>query len=565
MKTYSNLFLSLILLALTSQSSLFANPDEQSSLLAQLYEATDRRDADQQLFQRALAMNDLAIQKAALIGLGRIGDPDTVTLIGSSLYSPQPEIRKHAAYALAISGAEPAYQWLVKRLDSESNTEVKAELLAGIGLLPKAAEDKDKIAIILPFLDDESLAVRAAACDALNYAWSMYRDSISVPNSTQVFKLLSMAQGSAMLADHCLYALTRIRTETALFDKAHLQKTIQAVTAPNHHKLLLALVAEQQDASFGDYVIRSLTHSTDPGVRSQAATAAARLAQSETQNKAYLAVVKDSSSQVKIGFIQGLATIAPTDQSIAWLKHLSEDSSEWVTYRAMSLLFQAQSENYRDRWLAVFDSKSPAQATWESMILQVVAEMDTDAAKAIIRRALSSNHETIRDYAESLQDEQASDGSRPDSKTAKYVAAQAVFGRSLTLKTSRGDITLQLLSAAPYSALNFYQLAMDGYYDGVLFHRVIPNFVAQGGDPTGTGSGGPGYSIREELSFARHERGSVGMATAGKDTGGSQFFFNLKPNWHLDRRYTIFARVTSGLDVMDALERGDYIISIKEN
>jgi cyclophilin family peptidyl-prolyl cis-trans isomerase len=129
----------------------------------------------------------------------------------------------------------------------------------------------------------------------------------------------------------------------------------------------------------------------------------------------------------------------------------------------------------------------------------------------------------------------------------------------VVLKTSRGEITLEMLAEAPVTAANFVRLVKQGFYRGKTFHRVVPNFVVQGGDPRGDGYGGPGYLIRDELTPLRHSRGIVGMATAGKDTGGSQFFINLSPNPHLDGRYTIFAEVTKGMETVDKLEVGDLI------
>lgn len=135
--------------------------------------------------------------------------------------------------------------------------------------------------------------------------------------------------------------------------------------------------------------------------------------------------------------------------------------------------------------------------------------------------------------------------------------------QTATLRTDRGDITLELLAAdAPLTVQNFVSLAESGYFNGTRFHRVIPNFVAQDGDPTGTGSGGPGGSIRDELNRHRYARGAVGMALSGPDTGGSQYFLTLTPQPHLDGGYTVFARVLSGMDVMDRVLQGDRILSI---
>lgn len=128
------------------------------------------------------------------------------------------------------------------------------------------------------------------------------------------------------------------------------------------------------------------------------------------------------------------------------------------------------------------------------------------------------------------------------------------------LITDRGTIELEMLREAPVTAAYFVRLVNQGFYDGLDFHRVVPNFVCQGGDPRGDGSGGPGFLIRDEFSQTSHERGIVGMASAGKDTAGSQFFINQGPNLHLDWQYTAFARVVRGMNVVDALEMGDRII-----
>jgi cyclophilin family peptidyl-prolyl cis-trans isomerase len=124
-----------------------------------------------------------------------------------------------------------------------------------------------------------------------------------------------------------------------------------------------------------------------------------------------------------------------------------------------------------------------------------------------------------------------------------------------TLQTSLGTIELELHPAeAPKTVDNFVKLARDGFYDGVIFHRVIPDFMIQGGDPTGTGSGGPGYSFDDEFNEHKIERGALAMANAGPNTNGSQFFIvttDAAP-W-LDGKHTVFGRVTNGMEVADAI------------
>jgi peptidyl-prolyl cis-trans isomerase B (cyclophilin B) len=133
---------------------------------------------------------------------------------------------------------------------------------------------------------------------------------------------------------------------------------------------------------------------------------------------------------------------------------------------------------------------------------------------------------------------------------------------SATITTNRGDIELDFFAAeAPKTVNNFVFLAHDGYYDGLTFHRVIPGFVAQGGCPHGTGSGGPGYTFEDETKHNphKHETGSLSMANAGPNTNGSQFFICHEAQPHLNGKHTVFGKVTKGMDVVLSLEQGDFI------
>ena len=134
----------------------------------------------------------------------------------------------------------------------------------------------------------------------------------------------------------------------------------------------------------------------------------------------------------------------------------------------------------------------------------------------------------------------------------------------VTIETERGKVVLELAEDdAPNTVANFISLADKGFYNGGVFHRVIPNFMIQGGDPTGKGTGGPGYVIADEFSpLLRHARGVISMANAGPNTGGSQFFITHVPFSHLDGKHAVFGRVTSGMDVVDAIKAGDKIVRI---
>lgn len=151
------------------------------------------------------------------------------------------------------------------------------------------------------------------------------------------------------------------------------------------------------------------------------------------------------------------------------------------------------------------------------------------------------------------------------SAQVREIVARDVAGRPMraSIVTDRGRLELVFYgSDAPLTVANFVALARRGYYNGLGFHRVVPNFVAQDGDPRGDGGGGPGYAIRDELNRRWYDRGAVGMALSGPDTGGSQYFIAHSPQPHLDGHYTVFGHLTDGLAVLDALVQGDRIHSV---
>ena len=136
----------------------------------------------------------------------------------------------------------------------------------------------------------------------------------------------------------------------------------------------------------------------------------------------------------------------------------------------------------------------------------------------------------------------------------------------VSIETNRGNIELELYPQhAPQTVNNFVFLAGQGFYDGVVFHRVIANFMIQSGDPTGTGRGGPGYRFADECygNPLKHERCVISMANAGPNTNGSQFFITHLATPHLDGRHTVFGKVTSGEDIVDTIQQGDTMTSVK--
>ena len=132
-----------------------------------------------------------------------------------------------------------------------------------------------------------------------------------------------------------------------------------------------------------------------------------------------------------------------------------------------------------------------------------------------------------------------------------------------TITTHEGTIVVNLdFKAAPNTVANFVDLANKGFYNGLMFHRVINGFMIQGGDPEGNGQGGPGYTIDNEQNDLKHDAGVISMANRGPDTGGSQFFITQMPQPHLDGKHTVFGKVISGMDVVCRIEPYDPILNI---
>ena len=205
-------------------------------------------------------------------------------------------------------------------------------------------------------------------------------------------------------------------------------------------------------------------------------------------------------------------------------------------------------------------------------ILDALAKQKSSQANEALKSALDSQDHLIRRRAVALLKANGVGDFSARIGTVKTLNTPADYERAISrigkpvnaiVSTSKGQFTISLLPGeAPLNVDNFIRLAKRGYYRGITVHRVVPNFVIQDGDPRGDGNGGPGYQIRCEINEAPYERGAVGMALSGKDTGGSQWFVTHSPQPHLDGGYTVFGNVVEGMKVVDSVVRGDVIRSI---
>jgi cyclophilin family peptidyl-prolyl cis-trans isomerase/HEAT repeat protein len=271
--------------------------------------------------------------------------------------------------------------------------------------------------------------------------------------------------------------------------------------------------------------------------------------------------------------LRALTAFKPADMATIARAHLN-DSDVTIRETAATILgnLPPSEENTRAlaaAWTAATNSSSNDAAL---AILTALGKQKTDAANEHLKQGLKSSDILVRQRAATLlKANGAGDFSsqigtvQTRNTNADYARALGRIGRSVrvVVTTSKGSFTMELLpEAAPLTVDNFVQLAQRDYFRNVTIHRVVPNFVIQGGDPRGDGNGGPGYAIRCEINQLLYDRAAVGMALSGKDTGGSQWFVTHAPQPHLDGGYTVFGRVVAGMDVVDRIVRGDVIQSI---
>jgi cyclophilin family peptidyl-prolyl cis-trans isomerase/HEAT repeat protein len=272
--------------------------------------------------------------------------------------------------------------------------------------------------------------------------------------------------------------------------------------------------------------------------------------------------------------LRAFAAHKPKDLGSVLRKHLQE-SEVVIRATAAELLGELPPDEANAR--ALIDALPVALQDKELndaalAILDSLAKQKTSTANEAIRTALESPDHLIRRKAVALlKANGAGDFSsrigtvQTRHTSADYERAIARIGKTVSavVTTSKGAFTIQLLpDDAPLTVDNFVQLAKRSYFAGITIHRVVPNFVIQDGDPRGDGNGGPGYQIRCEINQVPYERGAIGMALSGKDTGGSQWFATHSPQPHLDGGYTVFGKVVFGMDVVDNIVRGDVIRSI---
>jgi cyclophilin family peptidyl-prolyl cis-trans isomerase/HEAT repeat protein len=330
--------------------------------------------------------------------------------------------------------------------------------------------------------------------------------------------------------------------------------------------------AASVDAEAFLLVVPSLGADRDWSVRAALAGIFAKLAPARVRG-ALEDLLGDADTRVRAPALEALAAIHAPDLPARLSAAL--DAPDFVLRAtAARLMGEARTDDGAAKLVAAY-ARGSSDATYTARVaaLESLAKYGGDAARMTLRRALADPEWPVRTRAAALlaslgETDVMAITPAPIRQSPDFFESDRLlhprYSPVAILETARGTIEIELdVVSAPLSTANFVDLARAGFFTGLKIHRLVPNFVAQAGDPRGDGEGGPGYSIRDELSPTPYVRGTVGMALDFKDTGGSQFFITLSPQPHLDGKYTVFGKVVKGLEVLDQLSQWDVIERVR--
>jgi cyclophilin family peptidyl-prolyl cis-trans isomerase/HEAT repeat protein len=479
------------------------------------------------LAQQGLASPDIKLHAAAAYALAREPRPEGREALRGLLSDPDPWVRGMAARGLGIVGEGADLARLRKLLDDAPPGPIIQALRAARRLVQagSGAAPRDWLPRVRELISDERPGVSLTAIEA-SASW--------LPDPS--------------LGD----ALARLATEGPL----------------RARELALLALAEVKDSRAAQAVALA-ARAGDPVLRARAAEAAGRLADAET-----LTMLGADPQPAVRNAVLGARLEGADAESAA--REALEDADTIV--RATALDFLAEHPSMPLESIEATLAATDADALPDALLAAARAIAARGKAEPLERGRAVEDLEKLAAHSDFLVRREAAarlaDLGRPappagaannrDLAVYRDIVRETSTAKQVEIDTRRGRVRLRLdCPTAPLTCLNFVQLARQGFFDGLSFHRVVPDFVVQGGDPRGDGAGGPGFAIRDEINRIRYDRGVVGMALSGPDTGGSQFFITLSPQPHLDGGYTAFGAVVEGDAVLDQLMQGDRIVAAR--
>jgi cyclophilin family peptidyl-prolyl cis-trans isomerase len=522
---------------------------DKNSLQARLMTATDARDAENPVFDEALK----AGKYQALERLGQIGGEACKRLI--------PYLRGINAEAKqwAAKGAVHCYDKSLAVLLAEglASAEDKAPWAAALGF--STAEDApDTLAAVLATIGGDKANQRALLVGLLQSVVYTPMRAVNI-SGLDMPQLLESAHRGAN-SDAAAYVLARLQNvpDALPWDAfaAILGDQLSTVPGLSINELEATRLLTRLAREYGDTSVPLLlaAYETKPGpIRLEAIRSLGYLSDAKTKSLLLGLASGEGDTASRYLAIEALGRRSGEDPDlVAVLELYVSDENRWVASTALRWLGKrdpfAANEIAAD-WLEGGDYYLAFQA--------LTALTGSDEGKAVLRAYAAANPKTVRGFEAAVALDPSLEARAKPRKTPDWSLVQAYQNRELILETTRGKVCITMTGDAPYAATSFLQLADYGKMDGMLWHRVIPNFVAQAGQIENKELAKWG-SIREEWG-GEHRIGSVGVATAGRDTGTTQFFINTAHNIHLTGRYTVFGEVFGGMDVVFALEEGDVI------
>lgn len=510
----------------------FSEEERWARLLPHLFRF--KEEAMVRLAERGLENPDPALHAWAAYALSREPRPEALPILRRLLTDPAPRVRAWAARALGIVGEGGDVTALRPLLDDADPAPIvhavrSARTLVAAG---KAEAPAAWAPRLLTLVSDPRPGVRATALEA-SAPWLAVSPELAEALASRAVQGETWERGFALVSlgagKHARAA--EILTAAALSDDAALRARA-------------AEAAGQLGLPAGAAVLERL--SGDPSARVRAAALTAWLAADPEAGEVAKKGLADLDLTVRVTALDWLA-----EHPVASLAELE---------KGLAGAFADGAEEAGLAALRALAARAEAEPLERGAAIAAIERLAT-AGPYVIRREAGVALGELDRPVPSLQPIRAT----REVRAYREIVQRTQNPRHVEIRTQRGPIRVRLdCPRAPMTCLNFLNLAGQGFYDGLTFHRVVPDFVVQGGDPRGDGMGGPSYSIRDEINRLRYDRGVVGMALAGPDTGGSQFFLTLSPQPHLDGGYTVFGEVVSGGEALDQIRLGDRIETIVE-
>lgn len=541
-----------------------------------------------------------AVTACAVKSAGRLADTtmtDVAAMLVEYLGHPAPEVRAAACYALFYATARTEAEALVPLMDTETDPEVRYAALfclsrlgldVGTPIYQAAQADTEPetrmlavrglsrsssleaVRLLAISLNDTDLRVAAQAIAGLQTLGdSAGADYIARKLETQTDEKLIIA------------SLGALRALASDLGEAAAERHLYSAFSDNIVIAALGYLAEIR----GDRIVAVVDSllADKPSARVRAAVTDAYGATESTSVIARLAMLfKDEDPLVRSSAFGHLIALDSTQVDLYVREALADPDMMPVVF-ALEQIGTRRLTKYIPDIQDMMAHSNELDLDIRRSLIDVIEQLidttntaaDTTMAELLIQGLFDSEYVVRRKSAEVYLEHFERDRSglvtpadtRISERRLRSTLTDYDVNPVAVITTSRGEIEMELrFDLAPLTVLNFIDLAEDGFYDGLGFHRVVPNFVVQGGCPRGDGWGGPAHLIRCEYSDTPYQRGTVGIATSGRDTGGSQFFFCHSPQPHLEARYTIFAQVLYGMDIVDRMVVGDLIegITIQE-